>query len=111
MTEQISPSLEALERQLTLERQARDKLEAQLLARSDELVDVTSSLKGVCDTLSARINELEDERSRVLHIGRTDSLTGLMNRGAFLAGLTEKLAAASRFGMTVGLYVVDLDRF
>ena len=77
----------------------------------DDLIHANASLRGICDTLSTRIAELEEERSRVLHIGRTDSLTGLVNRGAFLSGLTEKLAASTRFGMTVGLYVVDLDRF
>src|SRR5438477_12234301 len=77
----------------------------------DELIHANASLKNVCDTLSSRIAELEEERARVIHIGRTDSLTGLVNRGAFLSGLTEKLAAASRFGMPIGLYVLDLDRF
>src|SRR5689334_18715964 len=77
----------------------------------DQLLQANASLKGICDTLTHRIAELEEERARVIHIGRTDSLTGLVNRGAFLSGLTEKLAAASRFGMTVGLYIIDLDRF
>jgi len=111
VTGPLPHDLEALERQLAAERAARALAEARLAEETNDLSHANASLKSVCDTLSARIGELEEERARVLHIGRTDSLTGLVNRGAFLSGLTEKLAAATRFGMTVGLYVIDLDRF
>jgi diguanylate cyclase (GGDEF)-like protein len=85
--------------------------QAELQAKARELEDANVSLQAMGETLSARIEELEAERARVLHIGRTDSLTGLMNRGAFLSGLSEKLAASARFGTVVALYVIDLDRF
>jgi diguanylate cyclase (GGDEF)-like protein len=104
-------SREDLEKKVRAEAQARESIESLLDSRTEDLRNANASLQEVCDTLSARIGELEAERARVLHIGRTDALTGLMNRGAFLNGLTEKLAAASRFGATVGLYVIDLDRF
>lgn len=105
----LSP--DALQRRAERERRARQEAEALLETKSRELYEANQSLQKISDTLSARIDELETERARVLHIGRTDALTGLMNRGAFLNGLTEKLAAAARFGATVGLYIVDLDRF
>jgi len=111
MTQPLAPSVESLERQLFAERAARTESESVLAGHTEELLTANASLQGICDTLSSRINELEEERARVLQIGRTDALTGLVNRGAFLSGLTEKLAAATRFGMMVGLYVVDLDRF
>ena len=84
---------------------------AELEAQARELAEANASLQAMGDTLSARSEELEAERARVMHIGRTDSLTGLMNRGAFLSGLSEKLAASARFGTIVALYVIDLDRF
>jgi diguanylate cyclase (GGDEF)-like protein len=85
--------------------------QAELEARAKELADANASLQDMTETLAARIQELESERARVMHIGRTDSLTGLMNRGAFLSGLAEKLQASARFGTIIALYVIDLDRF
>lgn len=104
-------AVKALEERLEQAHRDRRDAEAELERSTVDLQAANESLQSICDTLSRRIEELEDERARVLHIGRTDALTGLMNRGAFLNGLTEKLAAATRFGATVGLYIVDLDRF
>lgn len=61
--------------------------------------------------LAARVAELEAERSLTLRLAQTDSLTGLVNRGAFTAGLCERLDAARRAGGSVALFVIDLDRF
>lgn len=63
------------------------------------------------ETLAARVAQLEAERARTLRLAETDSLTGLVNRGAFTAALAERLAAAARRGGAVGLFVIDLDRF
>jgi len=68
-------------------------------------------LQRLSDTLAARVEELEAERARVMHIGQTDALTGVLNRGAFLSGLTERLSAARRFGVEIALVVIDLDHF
>jgi diguanylate cyclase len=61
--------------------------------------------------LTARVAELESERELTLRLAQTDSLTGLVNRGAFTAALCERLEHARATGERVGLYVVDLDRF
>ena len=61
--------------------------------------------------LAARVAQLEAEQELTLRLAQTDSLTGLMNRGAFTAALCESLEAASAQGGRVALYVVDLDRF
>jgi diguanylate cyclase len=61
--------------------------------------------------LSARVAELESERELTLRLAQTDSLTGLVNRGAFTAALCERLEAARRANGRVALLVVDLDRF
>ncbi|WP_411287796.1 putative bifunctional diguanylate cyclase/phosphodiesterase, partial [Phenylobacterium sp.] len=61
--------------------------------------------------LAARVAELEAERSLTLRLAQTDSLTGLVNRGAFTAALSQRLEAAQGPGAQVALYVIDLDRF
>lgn len=61
--------------------------------------------------LAARVAELEAERELTLHLAQTDSLTGLVNRGAFTSGLGERLEAARVGGASVSLFIIDLDRF
>jgi diguanylate cyclase (GGDEF)-like protein len=61
--------------------------------------------------LAARVAELEAEREMTLRLAQTDSLTGLVNRGAFTSGLCERLEAARENGDQVALFVIDLDRF
>jgi diguanylate cyclase (GGDEF)-like protein len=61
--------------------------------------------------LAQRVAELEAERSKALRLAQTDSLTGLVNRGAFTTALAERLATAKAGGEAVALFVIDLDRF
>ena len=61
--------------------------------------------------LTARVAELESERALTLRLAQTDSLTGLVNRGAFTSELCERLETARRGGGSVALFVIDLDRF
>jgi len=63
------------------------------------------------EELAARVAELELERALTLRLAQTDSLTGLVNRGAFASELCERLARARGDGGRVVLFVVDLDRF
>jgi diguanylate cyclase (GGDEF)-like protein len=63
------------------------------------------------EELAARVAELEAEREMTLRLAQTDSLTGLVNRGAFTSGLCERLEAARETDGTVALFVIDLDRF
>ncbi len=60
--------------------------------------------------LAARVAELEAERAMTLRLAQTDSLTGLVNRGAFSSGLCERLDAHAGDGHTA-LFIIDLDRF
>ncbi len=61
--------------------------------------------------LQARVAQLESERALTMRLAQTDSLTGLVNRGAFTSELCERLEAARATGERVALFVVDLDRF
>ena len=98
-------------RRLDKERQARLEAEAQLESKALELFQASEEIRRVSETLSVRIEELETERALTLHLARTDSLTGLLNRGAFVAALTDRLERAQLSGEGVTLFVIDLDRF
>jgi len=63
------------------------------------------------EDLAQRVAELEAERELTLRLAQTDSLTGLVNRGAFTTELCERLETARAAGRRVALFVVDLDRF
>lgn len=63
------------------------------------------------EDLAARVAELEAERELTLRFAQTDSLTGLINRGAFTIGLSDRLEAARASGGSVALFIIDLDRF
>ncbi len=71
------------------------------------MFDPTGQIAG----LTARIAALEAERELTLRLAQTDSLTGLVNRGAFTATLCERLERARAVGRSVALYVIDLDHF
>jgi diguanylate cyclase (GGDEF)-like protein len=71
---------------------------------------VSQSADSIVDLL-ARVAELEAERELTLRLAQTDSLTGLVNRGAFTSELCERLEAAQAAGRSVALFVIDLDRF
>lgn len=51
------------------------------------------------------------ERRRAERLSRTDALTGLLNRGAFLAEIEPQIARAQRHGSHGALLYVDLDNF
>jgi diguanylate cyclase (GGDEF)-like protein len=61
--------------------------------------------------LATRVAELEAEREQTLRLAQTDSLTGLVNRGAFTVELCQRLESAKAEGGSVALFVIDLDRF
>lgn len=80
-------------------------------AAERELAKARQELRRISQTLTARVDELEDERALTLHLASTDGLTGLLNRGAFAAALIERLEAVQAAGASVALLVIDLDRF
>ncbi len=78
------------------------------------LKDVSTTVSHLSQSLSdlaARVAELEAEREMTLRLAQTDSLTGLVNRGAFTSGLCERLEQARAGGGSVALFIIDLDRF
>jgi diguanylate cyclase (GGDEF)-like protein len=63
------------------------------------------------EDLAARVAELEAERAMIMRLARADSLTGLLNRGAFTAALGERLAMAQAYDEALALFIIDIDRF
>lgn len=63
------------------------------------------------EDLAARVAELEAERTMMLQLARTDTLTGLLNRAAFTAALSERVAQARADDEPLALFVINLDRF
>ncbi len=95
-----------------------------LTAESSENVDIQAMEAGALDYLvKGEINPRSLERSLryALKLGETlealrllatrDELTGLPNRREYDRILSEEVERACRFGMPLGLVVIDLDRF
>jgi diguanylate cyclase (GGDEF)-like protein len=60
--------------------------------------------------LGAVLAQIAGQR-RLEHVSRTDPLTGLLNRRAFLGDLSVQLERATRQDMTGALFYLDLDNF
>jgi diguanylate cyclase (GGDEF)-like protein len=65
--------------------------------------------------LAAAFNRMRrgiaDREEQIIHQATHDSLTGLPNRNLFLDRLQRDIAAAKRDGSSVGVLMMDLDRF
>lgn len=87
--------------------------EVSAVPRYDEM-GLWRGARGVCrDVTEARRQQeaLAAAQARLAEMARTDSLTGLLNRGAFVQALSERLNG-SRAGEQRGvLFYIDLDRF
>ena len=57
------------------------------------------------------VTELREARERLERLSRTDDLTGLMNRRAFVDALQRRLRHLQRHGRSGALLFVDLDNF
>ena len=75
----------------------------------EALASFVQKSPSIAEHLAVRIAELEAERAMMLHLARTDSLTGLLNRTAFTVALAELLADAER--RPLALFLIDLDSF
>jgi diguanylate cyclase (GGDEF)-like protein len=73
---------------------------------ADELV-LTSSVTGIVRV----VLEHEEIQGEMARLARTDPLTGLLNRRAFLAELTRRVDRLEREGQPGTLLYIDLDNF
>lgn len=87
-----------------LELSARVKSMLRLKALQDALVDKNRELD--------RANkELEEKRQELLHLARTDGLTGLINRRHFEERLASEFARSERYRSPLSCFLLDIDHF
>ena len=75
-------------------------------ARAETLVQ----LERVAELISLAVSNA-DARERLALMARTDTLTGLLNHGAFHQRLEEEVARAARYGHPLSLALLDIDHF
>ncbi|NTV71875.1 MAG: EAL domain-containing protein [Azonexaceae bacterium] len=83
---------------------ARDTLEIQVAARTDELKRTNTQLEG-------EIVERRQAQSKLNYLAYHDPLTGLSNRRSFIERLEESLRETSRHGERLAVLFIDLDQF
>jgi diguanylate cyclase (GGDEF)-like protein len=83
---------------------ARDTLEIQVAARTDELKRTNSQLEG-------EISERRQAQSKLNYLAYHDPLTGLANRRCFIERLEESLRENGRHGERLAVLFIDLDQF
>jgi diguanylate cyclase (GGDEF)-like protein len=87
-----------------LELSARVKSMLRLKALQDALVEKNRELD--------RANrELEEKRQELLHLSRTDGLTGLVNRRHFEERLAGEFARSERYRSPLSCFLLDIDHF
>ncbi|MBS1139697.1 MAG: diguanylate cyclase/phosphodiesterase [Proteobacteria bacterium] len=83
---------------------ARDTLEIQVAARTEELKRTNSQLEG-------EISERRQAQSKLNYLAYHDPLTGLANRRCFIERLEESLSESKRHGEKLAVLFIDLDQF
>jgi len=72
--------------------------------------EALSQLERVAELISLAVSNAE-ARDRLARLASTDSLTGLLNHGAFHQRLEEETARSARHGRSLSLALLDLDHF
>lgn len=83
---------------------ARDTLEIQVAARTDELKRTNTQLEG-------EISERRQAQSKLNYLAYHDPLTGLANRRCFIERLEESLLETARRNERLAVLFIDLDQF
>jgi diguanylate cyclase (GGDEF)-like protein len=83
---------------------ARDTLELQVEARTEELKRTNSQLE-------SEIAERRQAQSKLNYLAYHDPLTGLANRRCFIERLEESLRETARRGERLAVLFIDLDQF
>lgn len=78
---------------------------------ADETSRLTRELRATMGELLESRRTIELQRAEIDRASQADSLTGLPNRGAIMARLTQEVAQAHRYQHDVAVLVVDIDDF
>lgn len=93
--------------------EGRGMFEISAVPRYDE-TGIWRGARGVCrDVTEARRQQaaLSAAQARLAEMARSDSLTGLLNRGAFVEALAERLGGSRAGEQSGALFYIDLNRF
>lgn len=77
----------------------------------DSMSQLNNELSRMSRELSKKNRELERANERITQLARTDSLTGLANRGYFKERFQEIFSLTQRHGLELTLLLADLDHF
>lgn len=96
----------------------RTRIEQQLQAANEWLGDANAQLESHIARINEQTAQLEIQKSemqaaniRLAGLATTDGLTGLKNHRAFHDQLHEEVERALRYGTSLSLLMVDVDRF
>lgn len=92
----------------------KDLLESELesiLRNHHQLVDYFKTVSSYLSLVQNEGQRLNEELNRMTTLSLTDELTGLPNRRAFLKRMKDEISRAQRYGNSLALALVDLDRF
>ncbi len=81
------------------------------LRRRDEIGSLARSFQQLQGQLTEQLAELKKSQAELAHLARHDTLTGLPNRRLFEGKLDEACVHSQRYGGSVCLLFIDLDRF
>ena len=77
----------------------------------ESMSHLNNELSAMSRELSKKNRELQQANERITQIARTDSLTGLANRGYFHERFKEAFAQAKRHSLKLTVLLADLDHF
>jgi diguanylate cyclase (GGDEF)-like protein len=78
---------------------------------SSELLAVNQELNNLTRELNRKNRELTRANEKILTLSRTDSLTGLANRGYFSERIEQMISLAARKSQPLSLIMTDIDQF
>ncbi|XTR52176.1 putative bifunctional diguanylate cyclase/phosphodiesterase [Pseudarthrobacter sp. So.54] len=122
-SEEVDPKFDAIAETVHAAAQSRHENSVAHLAQLRELEDLTGWLTpwvfvlgllmaaAMAAVTRGHRRLLDAERRRALHDSLHDALTGLPNRTLLFERCRQELSAAERGGTTIGLLLIDLDRF
>ena len=79
--------------------------------KEEVLSALTENLRVEMENRNSALKALQESESRFRHLATHDSLTGAMNRRAFIERALEELNDASRHKVPCGIMMMDIDHF
>ncbi len=106
------PRTEVLDGLAARLREASESVDAELLMRRNRQITANlGHLEADLDLKRKELQKKQQELQKSIHCAETDSLTGLLNRGAYDSRLREVFLRSRRQRESFSLILLDLDKF